>query len=143
MQRIGILISAGLLVAGFMLAGCAPTSSGGESEPAITVEEQANGLSKLTLSERAAQRLGVQVAELQARAEEKVMPYGAVIYDAQGSTWAYAALDTLTFQRAAIEIESIEGDEAFLSAGPPAGTPVVTVGAAELYGAETGVDGDH
>ena len=68
MQRIGILISAGLVIAGLMLVGRAPTSSGGEREPAITVEEQANGLSKLTLSERAAQRLGVQVAELQDRA---------------------------------------------------------------------------
>lgn len=143
MQRIGSLIAAGLVIAGLVLAGCTPTSSGGESEPAITVEEQDNGLSKLTLSERAAQRLGVRVAELQDRAEGKVIPYGAVIYDAQGSAWAYAALDTLTFQRAAIEIESIEGEEAILSDGPPAGTPVVMVGAAELYGAETGVDGGH
>ncbi len=27
--------------------------------------------------------------------------------------------------------------------GPPAGTPVVTTGAAELYGAEIGVGGGH
>jgi hypothetical protein len=42
----------------------------------------------------------------------------------------------LTFVRHALEVEAIEGNEAILSEGPPAGTLVVTVGTAELYGAE-------
>jgi hypothetical protein len=42
----------------------------------------------------------------------------------------------LTFERQRIGIERIVGDLAVLSEGPPVGTPVVTVGAALLYGAE-------
>jgi hypothetical protein len=37
-------------------------------------------------------------------------------------------------------VDSIRGGVAVLSVGPPAGTPVVTVGAAQLYGAEVGVE---
>ena len=35
--------------------------------------------------------------------------------------------------------EYIEGDRAILLDGPPVGTNVVTVGVAELYGADTGI----
>jgi hypothetical protein len=45
--------------------------------------------------------------------------------------------------RSAIDVASIEGDRALLTSGPPVGTTVVTVGVAELYGAETGVGGGH
>ena len=40
------------------------------------------------------------------------------------------------FVREAIGVERIDGDTAYLSEGPAAGTEVVTVGAAELFGAE-------
>ena len=40
-------------------------------------------------------------------------------------------------------VDDIAGDTARLSAGPAAGTQVVTTGAAELYGAEIGVGGGH
>ena len=38
-----------------------------------------------------------------------------------------------------VVVEAIEGKNVYLKEGPPAGTMVVTVGAAELYGAEKGV----
>jgi len=38
-----------------------------------------------------------------------------------------------------ISVEFIDGDRAVLSEGPPAGTEVVTDGAAELFGAELGI----
>ena len=38
--------------------------------------------------------------------------------------------------REAIEVDRVDDERAVLSAGPPAGTEVVTVGAAEVYGAE-------
>ena len=40
---------------------------------------------------------------------------------------------------AEITVDRVEGDQAFLSSGPAAGTEIVTQGAAELYGAETGI----
>jgi len=68
----------------------------------------------------------------------KVVPHGAVVYDAQGKTWVYANPEPLVFVRQPITVDYIEGDRAVLSDGPVPGTAVVTVGAAELFGAEHG-----
>jgi hypothetical protein len=79
---------------------------------------------------------------LEVRSEEldgslrQVIPYGAVIYDADGATWTYTSEAPLTFVRQAITIDTIDGDQVWLSEGPPDGTSVVSVGAAELYGTE-------
>ena len=43
------------------------------------------------------------------------------------------------FKREPIDVERIDGDVAVVRSGPAAGTPVVTVGAAELWGFEFGV----
>ncbi len=69
----------------------------------------------------------------------KVVPYAAVLYGVNGETWVYTNPEPLVFVREAIAIDYIEGDQAFLSEGPQAGTAVVTVGGAELFGTETGV----
>ena len=66
----------------------------------------------------------------------KVVPYGAVYYDGKGNPWIYVRTRPLTFERQRISVERIEGDKALLSAGPPSGTTIVTVGAALLYGSE-------
>jgi hypothetical protein len=69
----------------------------------------------------------------------KVVPYAAILYDASGNTWAYTAPEPLRFVRQPIKIDFIDGEKAVLLDGPPAGTPVVTVGAALLLGVEIGV----
>ncbi len=70
----------------------------------------------------------------------KIVPYAAVIYDVHGGTWVYTKEPSaLSFVRQSITVDYIEGDLAFLMEGPAVGTEVVTVGGAELYGAETGV----
>jgi hypothetical protein len=144
MKRNALRLMAGLTVIGLTFAGCSPQATTTSKEAAITVEaDEASGLKTLTLSAHAAQRLGVQTADVADRGAGTVIPYAAVIYDATGGTWAYTTSESLVFKRAAIAIEDITGDEAFLSDGPPSGTSVVTVGAAELYGAETGVGGGH
>lgn len=68
-----------------------------------------------------------------------IIPYSAVIYGLNGETWAYINPEPLTYVRHPITVDYIEGGQAFLLDGPPLGTPVVTVGAALLYGADTGV----
>jgi hypothetical protein len=138
-----------LLVAGALLAACAaPTAKPPASAPPVTVEKTAGSeLARVTLSQKAADRLGIQTAAVEAAqvsgAARTVIPYAAVLYDAKGSTWAYTNPEGLVFVRAGITIDDIEGDRAILTGGPDAGTKVVTVGAPELYGAETGVGGGH
>jgi hypothetical protein len=86
-------------------------------------------------------RVLVSLTTSGASTSRKIVPYAAVIYDVEGGTWVYVKeqSDALSFVRAPISIDYIEGDLAFLTEGPAVGTEVVTVGGAELYGAETGV----
>jgi hypothetical protein len=97
-------------------------------------------LHKVTLTARAAERLDIKTERVQellvGGAKRKVAPYAAVLYDAHGDTWVYTNPEPLVFVRHAIRVEYISGERAVLSQGPPAGTTVVTVGAAELFGAE-------
>ena len=68
--------------------------------------------------------------------KHKVVPYSAVYYDGKGAAWVYVNTQPLTYERQRIEVERIAGDLAVLSGGPPIGTPIVTVGAPMLFGAE-------
>jgi len=131
------------------LAACAPSSSGtAAKDPAVVVEKNAEtGLSKLTLTAKAAERLGIATAAVVERADSGIgwsaVPYAAVIYDSSGKTWAYTNPAALAFVRQPITVDRIEADLAVLSGGPPVGTLVVTVGVSELWGIETGVGGGH
>lgn len=68
--------------------------------------------------------------------KQRVVPYSAVYYDAQGKTWVYVNPKPLVFERQQIVIERVVGDVAVISDGPAVDTDVVTTGAALLYGAE-------
>ena len=99
---------------------------------------------RVILSADAAHRTGLRTVPVRpARVAGKPaleIPYGAVFYDPDGATWTYVAVQPLAFVRQHITVDSIRGGVALLSVGPPAGTPVVTVGAAQLYGTEVGVE---
>jgi hypothetical protein len=133
----------GLAVAALALGACNSASTSAAKVEAITIEEQESGLKILTLSARAAERLGVATAEVAGSGPSMTIPYAAVVYDAEGATWAYVNSKPLVYMREPITVEQIDGDVARISAGPPSGTIVVTTGAAELYGAEIGVGGGH
>lgn len=79
-------------------------------------------------------RVELQIAGDEAR--RKVVPYGAVYYDGQGAPWVYVVAGPLSFERRRVGVERVVGELAVLSSGPEAGTPVVTVGASLLFGAE-------
>jgi hypothetical protein len=68
--------------------------------------------------------------------KKKVVPYSSVYYDAKGDAWIYVNTKPLVFERQRVGVERVAGELAVLSDGPPVGTPVVTVGAALLYGTE-------
>ena len=68
--------------------------------------------------------------------KQKVVPYSAVYYDAKGVAWVYINPKPLVFERQRIAVERVVGDAAVLGEGPAVGVPVVSVGAALLYGTE-------
>lgn len=69
----------------------------------------------------------------------QVVAYAAVIYGLNGETWVYTNPEPLAFVRHYVTVDYIDGNLAVLLEGPPAGTAVVEVGAAELFGVELGV----
>jgi hypothetical protein len=136
----------GLLVAVSPLSACTQTSAEGSSEkeePAKVEQAQASGVSRLTLTAKAVERLGVQTTPLRevtiAGKLRKVVPYGALMYDKKGETWVYVSPSANVYVREQVSVELIQENRAILTSGPAAGTAVVSVGAAELYGTETGV----
>lgn len=112
------------------------------SEPAELEPVEGTSLMRVRLTAEAAERLAIQTAPVRAGGGKGriFVPYSAVLYDTNGETWVYTSPSRLVFVRAGIEVDRIEGDRAFLSQGPRAGTQVVTVGAAELLGTEFEVD---
>jgi hypothetical protein len=103
---------------------------------------------RVTLTPKAAERIGLRTEPVRRRrlgpggAARAVIPYAAVMYDAEGHAFTYASVHRLVFIRRPIRISRIDGRVAILSKGPPAGTRVVTVGVAELLGVEYGVEED-
>jgi hypothetical protein len=133
------------VVAGLSLAACG--GSGGETEttgPASVEEVAGSDIPQVTLTEEAAKRIDLQTAAVESGTGNATqIPYSALLYDPEGNTWAFVKASDLTFERAAVTVDHIDGDTAFLSDGPEAGTDVVTVGATQLYGAEQGVGEDE
>lgn len=119
------------------------TASGAatKSQPYEIGEKDATtGIASVTLTEKAAERTGIETAAVEdGSAGTLAVPYSAIWYDAKGGAFVYVVTAPLSYVRAPITVDRVEGDQAILSAGPSAGTEVVTQGAAELYGAETGL----
>lgn len=119
------------------------TTSAEHSEP-ITLEKiEGSDRNKLTLTERAAQRLDIQTAPVSETmlgdTTYLAVPYSTIIYDLTGGVWIYVSPAPLTYHREQVVVETIDGDTVLLKEGPPVGTLVVTTAVAELYGADTGV----
>ena len=113
---------------------------GQEESPILLEKQEDTGLYHMTLTERAVERLGLETTEVQAQADGVlVIPYSAIMYDLHGETWTYVSPEPYLFLRSYVTVERIEGDVAYLTQGPEVGTLVVSIAAAELWGAETGI----
>ena len=120
-------------------------------------EETAAGYEPSTLSADQGQERGLQARHVHQggrgadrpsnrrgpaeRPPRTVVPYTALIYNDEAKTFVYTSPKPLSFVRAPVSVDRIEGDRVLLSDGPPAGTKVVTVGATEVYGAELEIAG--
>ena len=151
-------VAAALIVALAPLTGCQKQDSKHEAiHPAKAEDIEGSKLKRLTLTERAMERLDLQLAEVSMRKgprQESLqlsVPYGALIYDAHGTEWVYTSPEDRVFIRAKVKVDYIEGVESpeensdgrkmmvFLKDGPEIGTRVVSVATEELYGEEKGI----
>lgn len=145
MRAKGFIVGLAIATAVFA-AGCGSSGSKeevGDAQPAKVEPIKGTDLSLVTLSPDAAKRLGIATATITSQGGgRKVIPYDAVVYAADGSTFTYTSPKPLSFVRAPITVTDIRGDKAYLSAGPKTGTSVVTVGSQELFGTEYEVEED-
>jgi len=138
-----------LIIAGLQLSACENESDNDHNDhndhPAQVEHIEGTALSRVTLTEKAAQRIGLKTDNVREQpvprsaSPRKVVPYSSLIYDPQGQTWVYTSPKPRTFIRHKVEVDYIEGDIAVLNEGPPTGMVVASVGVAELYGTEFGV----
>jgi hypothetical protein len=143
-----------LVVAALTLTSCAEAlgeggADSGEPDPATVELVAGTQVNRITLTELAAERLGIETTQVRDAAadgrrptggtvalQETVIPYSAVIYDPEGDAWTYTSPEPLVFVRERIVVDRIVGNSALLDDGPATGTTVVTVGASELWGTE-------
>ncbi len=125
----------------FSLPACAQPAAVAQSasEAPATVEKNATtGIARITLSQRAIERLELQTDTVKPGPGGAgfMFPYAALLYDAQGKTWVYINAEPRVFERQSVTVTKVEAGTVTASVGPAVGTPVVTVAGAELFGAE-------
>jgi hypothetical protein len=139
------VIAALVMAAGLALTGCQGAARGdapAAEDPAVVEPAADGGPALITLTPDGAEKLQLQTTPVEAGTGGRLgIPYAAIVYAADGTAWTFVQVAEHTFQRAPLTVGSITGNDAVLIAGPAAGTEVVTVGAAELVGAEAQIDG--
>jgi hypothetical protein len=141
------LATGALAVGALALSACSGPPAAPAQPPAAVVPVAGSAVPRLVLTPGAVQRLGIQTRPAEAAsggpAVHESIPYSAVVYDTDGSSWTYVNIAADTYLRQRITVVVITGDAALLSAGPPAGAQVVTVGAPELLGTEYNISGEE
>ena len=102
-----VLVLGGLLTA----CGTADPSEAAEAEPPAVVEAIAGSedLHRVTLTEQAAQRLGIETVAVapDLGGDRTRIPYSSIIYDAEGTAWAYVEDEARSFVRHAVTVHDI------------------------------------
>jgi ABC-type oligopeptide transport system substrate-binding subunit len=137
-QALAAVACAALL---FALPACAQstavTPAAAGSAPVKVEKNATTGIAKLTLTEQGLARIQLKTVPVAAGAGTDVLlPYASLLYDASGKTWVYTNPAPQVFERQAVTVSKVESGVVTATKGPAVGTPVVTVGAVELFGAE-------
>jgi hypothetical protein len=117
----------------------------GDSKP-VTIEKAAGQPTKLTLTERAVDRLGLLTSPVRRATLERgggtgtAIPFTALLFDKKGKAATYLVVGPRVYTRSPVVVDHYDGDLAVLTSGPPVGASVVTAGSAELSGAEAGLN---
>jgi hypothetical protein len=127
------------------LTGCGSARDAAITPSSKLVPATGNSPQQIVLTAQGAQRIGVQTAPALAAPGSRhggpavVIEPAAIVYDPSGRTYAFVNTAPLTFVEVPVAVDHISGNSAFLLKGPRTGAKVVTVGAEELLGVQTGV----
>jgi hypothetical protein len=114
-----------------------PVSAPPAANPAAGTADLFFALDNRQTHYRPGERVGATL-KLQSAAESLTVPWSAVVFDIHGGTWVYEKTGDRSYTRRRVVVRYVAADAAVLESGPPPGTTVVTAGAAELFGTETG-----
>jgi multidrug efflux pump subunit AcrA (membrane-fusion protein) len=130
-------LSAACLTMSYVSVPAAETTGKAPARVEATTDAK---IKKITLTPKAAERLGVLIDEVRADPSGRlIVPYASVLYDLSGKAWIYISAEPLTFVRGPVEIDTIKGDNVYLSEGPPVGTKVLAAGVPQVFGTEVKV----
>jgi hypothetical protein len=138
-------LAVGLAALAVITTGCGEveTPSGEDYHPATVESADPSAPPTVKFNDEAARRVELVTSKVTGTTGNLTVDYAALIYDKKGKPWVYAVTGPLTFMRVEIKVTRIDGKKATLSAGPPAGTEVVTQGVTEVYGTELGMEANH
>jgi hypothetical protein len=124
-----------------LLAGCRDltTEEEGGYEPATVEPIEGSEVARVTLTQDAAGRIGLDTTLVARRGELAIVPESAVWVDVNGDEWVYTNPETLVFVRERVVVDRYEAGSAFLRDGPAPGTEVASVGVPQLIGSEFGI----
>jgi hypothetical protein len=133
-----------LALVGLALTGCQEVPSNlVKSQPYTLEPVKGTDLNRVKLSDEIAKRIDVQTVEVRANGKRKIVPHLALIYNPEGKVYVYTRPMPETYVRAPVKVDRVVGNRVLLSDGPPAGTVIVTVGAAELLATEYEILNQH
>jgi hypothetical protein len=138
-----------LLLASLAISACGAAPGAEEEEGASTAAKvepiPGTHMKRIVLEPEAVERLGVRTAVVRPWHESDggvgvQVPHASVFYAAEGASFIYTNPKPRIYVRQKVVIDDIIRGKAYLAKGPPPGTTVVTDGASELLGVETGVE---
>lgn len=124
-----------------LLSGCrdVATEEEGGYEPATVELIEGSEVARVTLTEDAAGRIGLDTTAVTSRGELTVVPESAVWVDVNGDGWVYTNPEALVFVREQVVVDRYEAGSALLRDGPSPGTEVASIGVPQLIGSEFGI----
>jgi multidrug efflux pump subunit AcrA (membrane-fusion protein) len=132
------------VIAALALSACSEVPSNlVESQPFKLEPIKGTDIQRVTLTAQTAENIDVQTARVSGTAKRLVVPHAALIYNPDGESFVYTQPERLTYVRAPVKVRDVAGDRVVLTVGPPSGTEVVTVGAAELLATEYEIGNQH
>jgi hypothetical protein len=146
LSRLPRLVGVGLalVAAAMVLTACQEVPSNQvKSQPYEVVPIKGTDLNLVKLADEIAARIDLQTAKVDVNGTGKVVPHLALIYNPDGKAFVYTKPKRQTYVRAPVDVDRVEGDQVMLAKGPPVGTVVVTVGAAELLATEYEILNQH
>jgi hypothetical protein len=139
-NRTHALLAAAVVAA--IVAGCGGSHTTPIQPAAHIYRPPGAKAARIVVTARGARLIGLQTAPAhRAGGPTVTIPYSALIYDPSGKAYAFVAVGRLAYQQVPVKVAHIDGPVAYLDKGPHAGSQVVSIGAEELYGVQTGVLG--